>query len=124
MPARMAAVCIVLLHRMPRLTSNAGGRTVCCVLTAFVLGFGRVLLWLMRDRPEDLGLVPYGATQADPPAPPAGNPITAAFRGLSEGARSRDFWLLAGRHFVCRASTHALIHPPPLPARLRHPPAP
>src|SRR5258708_35569431 len=116
MPARMAAVCIVLLHRMPRLTSNAGGRTVCCVLTATVLGFVPVLLWLMRDRPEDLGLVPYGATQADPPAPPAGNPITAAFRGLSEGARSRDFWLLAGSYFVCGASTNGLISTHLIPA--------
>ena len=48
-------------------TANAGWRTMCLVLTAIVIGFVPVLLWLMRDRPEDLGLAPYGATQADPP---------------------------------------------------------
>ena len=118
--ASNAAGQLVFLPTMAWLTANAGWRTMCLVLTAIVLGFVPVLLWLMRDRPEDLGLAPYGATQADPPAPPAGNPITAAFRGLSEGARSRDFWLLAGSYFVCGASTNGLISTHLIPACVDH----
>jgi len=51
---------------------------------------------------------------------PVGNPITAAFRGLSEGARSRDFWLLAGSYFVCGASTNGLISTHLIPACVDH----
>src|SRR5437660_3893968 len=118
--ASNAAGQLVFLPTMAWLTANAGWRTMCLVLTAIVIGFVPVLLWLMRDRPEDLRLAPYGATQADPPAPPAGNPITAAFRGLSEGARSRDFWLLAGSYFVCGASTNGLISTHLIPACVDH----
>jgi predicted MFS family arabinose efflux permease len=85
-----------------------------------VLGFVPVLAWLMRDRPEDLGLAPYGATQADPPAAPAGNPVAAAFRTLRDGARSRDFWLLAGSYFICGASTNGLISTHLIPACVDH----
>jgi predicted MFS family arabinose efflux permease len=75
---------------------------------------------LMRDRPEDLGLAPYGATHAEQATAAAGNPVTAAFRALAEGARSRDFWLLAGSYFVCGASTNGLISTHLIPACVDH----
>ena len=64
----------------------------------------------MRNRPEDVGLRPFGdlgASRSD--MPPEGNPITVAFRALAVGARSRDFWLIAGGYFVCGATTNGLI---------------
>ncbi len=38
-----------------------------------------------------------------------GNPVMAAFRALAIGARSRDFWLIAGGYFVCGVTTNGLI---------------
>jgi predicted MFS family arabinose efflux permease len=70
----------------------------------------------MRDRPDSVGLLPYGDAettlpQAAPPPghPSAGNPIRVSFRALGDGVRSRDFWLIAGSYFVCGASTNGLI---------------
>src|SRR5205823_2744197 len=118
--ASNAAGQLVFLPTMAWLTANAGWRVMSFALTIVVIGFVPVLLWLMRDRPEELGLMPYGATQADPPPPPAGNPIAAAFRALGEGARSRDFWLLAGTYFICGASTNGLISTHLIPACVDH----
>jgi predicted MFS family arabinose efflux permease len=76
---------------------------------------------LMRDRPADIGLAPYGG---DPNAPaaatPTGNPAAVAFRALWIGARSRDFWLIAGGYFVCGASTNGLIGTHLIPACVDH----
>jgi predicted MFS family arabinose efflux permease len=75
----------------------------------------------MRDRPSDLGLMPYGETGEPKPAQPAkGNPVVLAFAALREGARVRDFWLLAGTYFVCGASTNGLIGTHLIPACMDH----
>jgi len=71
----------------------------------------------MRDRPADIGLVPYGETGAvKPPAPAIGNPVAIALYTLRNGLRSRDFWLLAGSFFICGASTNGLIGTHLIPA--------
>jgi predicted MFS family arabinose efflux permease len=64
----------------------------------------------MRDRPKDFGLRPYGDSGASRSLGiTEGNPVTIAFRALVEGARSRDFWLIAGGYFVCGATTNGLV---------------
>jgi sugar phosphate permease len=67
-----------------------------------------VLVWfLMRDRPEDIGLAPYGrAAGAPPPAPAASMPPLTA---LAVASRTPAFWILAGTFFICGASTNGLI---------------
>ena len=53
---------------------------------------------------------PYGASASEPIAGVSRtNPLVASFRALQRGARSRDFWLLAGSFFVCGLSTNGLI---------------
>jgi MFS family permease len=69
------------------------------------------LVWfLLPEWPADIGSVPYGA---DPDHPPdvrsTGNPLKTAFTALGEGARSRDFWLLAATFFVCGFTTNGLV---------------
>jgi predicted MFS family arabinose efflux permease len=71
----------------------------------------------MRDRPSDMGLMPYGETGEPKPAPTVtGNPVAIAFRTLAEAVRIRDFWLLAGTFFICGASTNGLIGTHLIPA--------
>jgi len=91
------------------------------VLGAAVLALAPLLMLVMRDRPEDLGLGAYG----DPRGPqaierPKGSPVAVAFRALREGGRSRDFWLIAGGYFVCGASTNGLIGTHLIPACVDH----
>jgi sugar phosphate permease len=71
-----------------------------------------------RERPSDVGLRPYGATDAEEPAALSGNPLLAAVEALRDGLRSRDFWLLAASFFVCGASTNGLVGTHLIPACL------
>src|SRR5579859_573476 len=54
---------------------------------AVAVAGGALLVWplvaiFMRNRPQDLGLRAYGATEADTPAAPVANPVAAAFEAL------------------------------------------
>ncbi|HKM70851.1 MAG TPA: MFS transporter [Stellaceae bacterium] len=119
--AGYAAGQLVFLPTMATLITYAGWRVMSLVLAATLLVFLPVLALLMRDRPEDLGLARYGErTRSRPAAPPAGNPVTVAFRALATGARSRDFWLIAGGYFACGATTNGLIGTHLIPACVDH----
>ena len=108
--AANAAGQLVFLPTLASLVAHAGWRAMSLTLAAVVLGFVPLLALLMRDRPESIGLAPYGDVPGTPTArAPVGNPVAVAFRALGEGARSRDFWLIAGAYFVCGASTNGLI---------------
>jgi len=108
--AANAAGQLVFLPTMAQLVTAAGWRVMSLVLAATVVAVLPLLGWLMRDRPEDLGLVRYGElTRARAAFGPAGNLVAVAFRALATGARSRDFWLIAGGYFVCGATTNGLI---------------
>ena len=80
-------------------------RAAVVVAGAAVVVCGLVLL-LMRDRPADLGLRPYGQSAA-PPTPSA-RPLTP-LAGLKAASRVPAFWVLAGTFFICGASTNGLI---------------
>src|SRR5438132_1618207 len=79
-----------------------------------------IVALFLRNRPSDLGLRAYGATEADSAPLTTGSPIRNAFGGLRLGVRSRDFWLLAGSFFICGASTNGLIGTHLIPASMDH----
>ena len=80
----------------------------------------------LRDRPEQLGLRPYGARRAStpPPAPPAATRSGTPSTCVRMASRKRDFWLLAGAFFICGATTNGLIGTHLIAGLLRprHPP--
>ncbi|HEY0509547.1 MAG TPA: MFS transporter, partial [Blastococcus sp.] len=88
--------------------------------TAAALAVLPLVAWLLRDRPRDVGAVPYGGTAADDVDPVRTGAARAAIRGLTEAARSRPFWLLAGGFFVCGMSTNGLVQPHFIPAAHDH----
>jgi len=66
---------------------------------------------LVRDHPQDVGLLPYGAdpgAHAAVPAPVRLSPWTP-FRVLAEVRADRVFWVLLGSFFICGLSTNGLI---------------
>jgi len=70
------------------------------------------ILMIMRDRPSDVGLRPFGDEGTAPlPAPPASNaPILAVALGtLRDSSKSSAFWILFATFFVCGASTNGLV---------------
>jgi len=119
--AAMAAGQLVFLPTMASLVTHAGWRVMSLALAGVLLVFVPVLVLLMRERPEQLGLAAYGDPRGPQPVPPLqGNPVAVAFRALGEGARSRDFWLIAGGYFICGASTNGLIGTHLIPACVDH----
>jgi sugar phosphate permease len=75
-----------------------------------VAALGVVLL--MRDRPADLGLPPYGETEvvATPPVRGGiGALLLDPIKALGEASHSWTFWALFLTFFVCGLSTNGLI---------------
>lgn len=82
---------------------------------ALVIGALSVALVLallfMRDRPADLGLMPFGATSS-PPVPPRLNfrdMLATPVRVLRDAGRTQVFWVLFLTFFICGFSTNGLV---------------
>jgi predicted MFS family arabinose efflux permease len=74
----------------------------------------------LRERPADLGHLPYGALEDDASFGSGARPVSTAFRVLRQSARSSQFWVLAGSFFICGASTNGLIATHFIPAAMDH----
>ena len=64
---------------------------------------------LLRDRPADLGLAPYGGDRMIEPPTTRSNAAAAAVGALRQAARTKAFWALAGAFAICGATTNGLI---------------
>jgi len=110
--ASVATGQLVFLPLLASLTERVGWR-VALGLICVMLGVAAfAVLLVMRDRPSDLGLRPFGDQGTEPlPAPPPNTaPIMAAALGaLRDAARTRVFWILFATFFICGASTNGLI---------------
>jgi MFS family permease len=120
-----AAGQLIFLPLVAWIDSQWGWRAASLGTTAAALAVLPLVAWLLRDRPRDLGVVPYGGTAADDRISEDGAPVRtgaarAAIRGLVEGARTRPFWLLAGGFFICGMSTNGLVQPHFIPAAHDH----
>src|SRR4029077_1244342 len=111
---------LIFLPALAWFAVNVGWRASALIVAGAALIGVPLVIILMRDRPADVGLRAYGATEADEPAPPLRNPVRAALGGLAMGVRNRNFWLLAGSFFICGARTNGLIGTPLTPASIDH----
>jgi len=110
--ASVATGQLVFLPLLASLTERHGWR-IALGLICVMLGVAAfAVLMIMRDRPGDLGLRPFGdeGTQPLPAPPPNDAPIMAAALGaLRDAARTRVFWILFATFFICGASTNGLV---------------
>jgi predicted MFS family arabinose efflux permease len=94
------------------ITEQLGWRTA-LGLVCVLLGIAAfAVLLVMRDRPGDVGLRPFGDEGTEPlPAPPPNTtPIMAAALGtLRDSSKSPVFWILFATFFICGASTNGLV---------------
>jgi len=113
---------LIFLPSFALITAAFGWRAMVLLAAAVALAVMPIVWIFMRERPEDVGLAPYGETGGAKAAPRAalGNPFMLSLRTLAEAARSRAFWLLAGSFFCCGASTNGLIGTHLIPACLDH----
>ena len=110
---------LIFLPLLASIATRFGWRSALALVCA-LLAAAAALVWLfLRDRPADVGLMPFGpadsseqanAPRAQSAAQPSSTPIAAAaLQSLREAARTRPFWILFGTFFVCGASTNGLI---------------
>jgi predicted MFS family arabinose efflux permease len=97
---------LVFLPMLATIVERQGWRAAALVVAGAAVLIFAVVLLLMRDRPEDIGLRRYGQEGATAEAP--SRPHTP-FGALRVAVRSPAFWVLAGTFFVCGASTNGLI---------------
>jgi len=110
--ASVATGQLVFLPLLASLTERMGWRTALGLMCGMlgVAAFG--VLLVMRDRPSDVGLRPFGDDGTQPPPAPAPNnaPIMAAALGtLRDASKTRVFWVLFATFFICGASTNGLV---------------
>jgi len=115
---------LLFLPAIAATATNYGWRWSAAIV-AVLAALTAVLVWLfMRDRPQDIGLIPFGAAPGSPEAapapPPAVSPVRAALSVLRTSSRTWVFWALMLTFFVCGWSTNGLVQTHFIPAAHDH----
>ncbi len=109
---------LVFMPLLAAIAEHAGWRAALVLLCGLLMLAAVAVLALMRDRPSDLALLPFGESTM-PVAPlvaaPAGSIAFAALDALRQAAKTRVFWILFATFFICGASTNGLIQPHLIP---------
>lgn len=118
--AATAAGQMIFLPLLSYLTGEFSWRVAMSVFIGLGLLVTPVIFLWMKDKPKDLGLLPYGAEKEEEKTDETKNPITAAFDVLWIGVRSLPFWLLSISFFICGLSTAGLLGTHFIPASTHH----
>ncbi len=105
-----AAGQLVFLPVVAYLAEASSWRVASLVVAGAALVALPLVVLLVRDRPSDVGLPPYGGHEVlPPPPPPTRNPAAIALGALRRAARVRAFWALAAAFAICGATTNGLV---------------
>ncbi|HKE48528.1 MAG TPA: MFS transporter [Rhodanobacteraceae bacterium] len=109
--ASAATGTLVFMPILASLAQTAGWKPVVLTVSAACAALIPLAVWLLPERPADVGLVPLGVSETTP-APPervVQNPLELAFGALSRATKTRAFWLLFATFFICGFTTNGLI---------------
>jgi MFS family permease len=112
---------LIFLPGLSHLALTYGWKSVSLTVASFALLVIPFIYLFLRERPSDLGLLPYGAA-ADwqPPAKSELSAFALAIDTLKQSAKRKDFWYLFGSFLVCGLSTSGLIGTHFIPAAHDH----
>ena len=112
---------LVFLPGLSLLAVHHGWRSVSIVVGGSALIMVPVIAIFLREKPSELGVLPYGAPDDwQPPKKHSMNAGKLAIHTLRESAKVRDFWYLVGSFFVCGLSTSGLMGTHFIPAAMDH----
>ncbi|MBV9169346.1 MAG: MFS transporter [Chloroflexi bacterium] len=111
---------LIFLPVQAAIIETVGWRTAVWLVGGVALAVAVIVGLFMRDDPEQIGQNPYGATAATPTQAVTGNPFNVAVQALFDGARTADFWLLAGSFAICGATTSGLVRVHLIPFSVDH----
>ncbi len=115
-----AAGALVFLPLVAIVTERYGWRPAALGVAFSALAVAPLVVWLLRDRPRDLGVAPFGGTVADDVDPVRVGAGRLAVQALVDAARTGPFWFLAIGMMICGATTMGLIQPHFIPAAGDH----
>ncbi|MEV6522955.1 MFS transporter [Longispora sp. NPDC051575] len=112
---------LIFLPLLAFLAQENGWRVAALSVAGSALAVVPLVWFFVRDRPRDVGALPYGATEEPPVVPLApGGAARRAVGALRTAARTRSFWFLAGGFAICGASTNGLVGTHFIPAAHDH----
>ncbi len=112
---------LIFLPGLSHLALTYGWKSVSITVASFALLVIPFIYLFLRERPADLGLLPYGApADWQPPAPSELSAFALAIDTLKQSSKRKDFWYLFGSFFVCGLSTSGLIGTHFIPAAHDH----
>lgn len=111
--ASTATGALIFLPGMAWLAGTMAWRPVVLAVSIACAVLIPLVLWLVPERPADIGIARYGeeplaATRPVAPKSAAGG-VSLAISALMRGSREPMFWLLFGTFFVCGLTTNGLI---------------
>jgi len=112
---------LIFLPGLSHLAQTYGWKSVSLTVASFALLVVPFVFFFLRDKPADLGLLPYGApADWQPPAKSELSAVALAMDTLIQSSKRKDFWYLFGSFFVCGLSTSGLIGTHFIPAAHDH----
>jgi MFS family permease len=111
---------LVFLPLIAHLVMEMGWQTGSLLVGAFAIVVVPLFAVFFRNRPSDVGELPYGATEAPQTYGEAPRTLGSTFSVLFDAARTREFWVLAGTFFICGWTTNGLIGAHFIPATHDH----
>jgi len=112
---------LIFLPGLSQLANTYGWKSVSITVASFSLSVVPFIYIFLREKPADLGYLPYGAP--DDWQEPTKSELGAAALAvdtLKQGSKNKDFWYLVGSFFVCGLSTSGLIGTHFIPAAHDH----
>ena len=112
---------LIFLPGLSHLAQTYGWKSVSLTVASFAMLVVPFVFFFLRDKPADLGLLPYGApADWQPPAKSELSAVALAIDTLKQSSKRKDFWYLFGSFFVCGLSTSGLIGTHFIPAAHDH----
>ena len=112
---------LIFLPGLSHIAEMNGWKNVSLTITGVALALIPFVWLFLKERPQDAGVLPYGATAVW--TAPAKNSMGAgalAIDTLKQASKKKDFWYLFGSFFVCGLSTNGLIGTHFIPAAHDH----
>lgn len=103
---------LIFLPPVAAIAETSGWRPASLLIAAAALVAVPLVLLVIRDHPEDHGVLPFGWPEGEPRERPRRDPSGAVRRALGAlrtASRRPAFWALAGAFAICGATTNGLV---------------
>ncbi len=108
--ASTATGTLIFLPAFAALAETASWKVPVLIIAAAASAVALLVLWLLPERPADIGIAAYGAQPGGSPGGEiGGNPLAAALGALTDSVRNPDYWFLALPFFICGFTTNGLV---------------